>query len=838
MCGCCRGCHTSPRSTSRSPSSSLRAPLLRSGPTPADGPHRPSRRRRPRRQWCLVVMERGGPDLCDDPKYPSYALPILPRRLNLLAELGCLLPLLLDVCLRAVAQGGPRWAGSPRQVCTALLATAALADIIWGYATPIWWWRAAPYLRAGLLMSYSIAVQQQVFLIQRAIPSFSAAAALLLLFILFAAYVATLVFPPGSAEGDAILTDFTEAGWQLLILLTTANYPDVMMPAYTQCRAAALFFAAFVMLGVFFLMNYLLAVIYGSYTAQVKLLKDDAAHNEQQSLDQAFEHLDWERQGFLSRERLGEMLDHLPRATAVGGARLRPPPLGAAPPPRGTSRRVSTAAASELSGAMQRALLFATLDASGDAEIQREEFSHLCLILQLRYRRHDTRSLLQMASPAAGFSRVGTGMRAVVGSTHFDHALDFMLVLSAISLAVDPTVNGQDTDGDGKADTISGLSPAQAFFSALFLGEVLLKALLLPWNKYARSSLNRFDAAISVAAVAVSIAVYLPNGFDNGAAVRAVLSLRLVRLLRLLRKVQAFHAIVGTFFRLLPAATTLLKTLTLLMFIFASIGLHLFGGCITTDTSGIVVSKREAKDLAESDFGQAGYYPNSFNDLPSGMLTLFELSVVNNWFVIADGYVAVRGKLARWFFIAYYLLGVVVALNIVVAFVLDAYTTIEDSAREEQAQHGGLKVGDDDHLVLDAARVTGTDTGLSGEVEVSLDPSVSVSLTESRRKMLAALFTPRADEGGDATPGGTKRPPPPGVARGASWRKLLTQLTFRRPAAAGGEDEDEEDEGSSSKAARRVSFSHAARGLATGQAEAGPSTEPGDKEATPYQKYG
>ena len=52
-------------------------------------------------------------------------------------------------------------------MCTALLATAALADIIWGYATPIWWWRAAPYLRAGLLMSYSIAVQQQAALTQR-----------------------------------------------------------------------------------------------------------------------------------------------------------------------------------------------------------------------------------------------------------------------------------------------------------------------------------------------------------------------------------------------------------------------------------------------------------------------------------------------------------------------------------------------------------------------------------------------------------------------------------------------------------------------------------------------
>ena len=43
-------------------------------------------------------------------------------------------------------------------------------------------------------------------------------------------------------------------------------------------------------------------------------------------------------------------------------------------------------------------------------------------------------------------------------------------------------------------------------------------------------------------------------------------------------------------------------------------------------------------------------------------------------------------------------------------------------------------------------------------------------------------------------------------------------------------------QGGALEAARRVSFSHAARGLATGQAEAGPTTEPEDKEATFYQK--
>ena len=71
------------------------------------------------------------------------------------------------------------------------------------------------------------------------------------------------------------------------------------------------------MFGVFFLMNYLLAVVYGSYTAQVKLLKEDALLRQQAALDAAFDQLDWEGQGVLSRARLGLMLDHLPRATSI-----------------------------------------------------------------------------------------------------------------------------------------------------------------------------------------------------------------------------------------------------------------------------------------------------------------------------------------------------------------------------------------------------------------------------------------------------------------------------------------------------------------------------------------
>ena len=85
---------------------------------------------------------------------------------------------------------------------------------------------------------------------------------------------------------------------------------------------------------------------------------------------------------------------------------------------------------------------------------------------------------------------------------------------------------------------------------------------------------------------------------------------------------------------------------------------------------------------------QANYYANNFNDLTSGFVTCFELLLVNNWFIICDGFVvATDTKWTRIFFVAFYAICVLICLNVVVAFALDAFQDNAESLQtiEEEA---------------------------------------------------------------------------------------------------------------------------------------------------------
>lgn len=63
----------------------------------------------------------------------------------------------------------------------------------------------------------------------------------------------------------------------------------------------------------------------------------------------------------------------------------------------------------------------------------------------------------------------------------------------------------------------------------------------------------------------------------------------------------------------------------------------------------------------------------------SSYITLFILIVVNNWYVIVQMCVDIKGGalMYRVFFIVFYYFGVIIGLNIIIAFAIDMYAAVD-----------------------------------------------------------------------------------------------------------------------------------------------------------------
>ena len=61
--------------------------------------------------------------------------------------------------------------------------------------------------------------------------------------------------------GAEVFPDFEAGAWQLYILATTSNFPDIMMRAYASNRLTFLFFGSFLVVCLWFLLNVVLAVL-------------------------------------------------------------------------------------------------------------------------------------------------------------------------------------------------------------------------------------------------------------------------------------------------------------------------------------------------------------------------------------------------------------------------------------------------------------------------------------------------------------------------------------------------------------------------------------------------
>ena len=164
-------------------------------------------------------------------------------------------------------------------------------------------------LRPLLFVAMSRSVRRSFGSFLLVLPAVSDALLLVLLLLGFFAATGVLLF---SAEGaGSPFESVPRALLNLLVLLTAANFPDVMLPAYQENRLAALFFVAFLILGLFLLTNLILAAVFRKYKAELLASAERARGERKQAMAAAFRLLDLNSNGFVTLQDFSLLLQRV-----------------------------------------------------------------------------------------------------------------------------------------------------------------------------------------------------------------------------------------------------------------------------------------------------------------------------------------------------------------------------------------------------------------------------------------------------------------------------------------------------------------------------------------------
>ncbi|KAK0590419.1 hypothetical protein LWI29_026814 [Acer saccharum] len=515
--------------------------------------------------------------------------------------------------------------------------------------------RIAPYVRVVIFTLNIRHLRDSILILAGMLVTYFHVLALGLLFLLFSSWLAYVMFED-TQQGKILFTSYGTTLYQMFILFTTSNNPDVWIPAYKASRWYSLFFVLYVLLGVYFVTNLILAVVYDSFKDQLAKQVSKMDHMRRSMLEKAFKLIDKDNVGFLDKKQCIQLFEELNKYR--------------------TLPKISTE---------EFELIFDELDDTHDFKINLDEFADLCNAIALRFQKEDCPSCFEYFS-SVYHSSFSKKLKAFVRSPKFGYIISFILIVNLIAVIVETTLDIENSSGQKVWQSV------EFVFGWIYVLEMALKIYSFGFTNYWRDGQNRFDFLVTlVIVIGETITFATPHGlpfFSNGEWIRYLLLARMLRLIRILMHVQRYRAFVATFLTLIPSLMPYLGTIFCVMCIYCSLGVQVFGGIVNAGNS-----KLEQTELAGSD-----YLLFNFNDYPNGMVTLFNLLVMGNWQIWMQSYKELTGT--WWtiiYFVSFYLITVLLLLNLVMAFVLEAFFAeiemeLENSERcEEEDKDGGSK---------------------------------------------------------------------------------------------------------------------------------------------------
>ncbi|XP_034636990.1 voltage-dependent L-type calcium channel subunit alpha-1C isoform X17 [Trachemys scripta elegans] len=254
----------------------------------------------------------------------------------------------------------------------------------------------------------------------------------------------------------------------------------------------------------------------------------------------------------------------------------------------------------------------------------------------------------------------------VVNSTYFEYLMFVLILLNTICLAMQHY--GQSCPFKQAMNILNML------FTGLFTVEMILKLIAFKPKHYFCDAWNTFDALIVVGSI-VDIAITEVNNAEENSRISITFFrlFRVMRLVKLLSRGEGIRTLLWTFIKSFQALPYVALLIVMLFFIYAVIGMQVFGKIALNDTSYINRN-------------------NNFQTFPQAVLLLFRCATGEGWQDImldclpdkkcdpeseptnsTEGDHSCGSSFSIFYFISFYMLCAFLIINLFVAVIMDNF---------------------------------------------------------------------------------------------------------------------------------------------------------------------
>ncbi|XP_060125621.1 two pore channel protein 1 isoform X3 [Zootoca vivipara] len=472
---------------------------------------------------------------------------------------------------------------------------------------------------------YCGAVRRNLRQIFQSLPPFIDILLLLLFFMVIFAILGFYLFSPN--KSDPYFSTLENSLVNLFVLLTTANFPDVMMPSYARSSWSCVFFIVYLSIELYFIMNLLLAVVFDTFNDIEKKKFRSLLLHKRTAIQHAYQLLVSKQRpsGISFKQFDGLMRFYKPRMSA-----------------------------------RDRYLTFKALNQSNTPLVSLKDMYNFYEVVGLKWKAKRNREHWFDDLPRTAFLIFKDTLLAVNG---------LWILVETFMLR----------DGIFSRD----VPWSYIVFLTIYGVEVLLKITGLGPVEYLSSGWNLFDFSVTLFAFLGLLALAL-----NMEPFYFIVVLRPLQLLRLFKLKKRYRNVLDTMFELFPRMASLGLTLLIFYYCFAIIGMEFFSGKLfpnCCNTSTVADSYRWVNHTVgnRTVMEEGYYYLNNFDNVLNSFVTLFELTVVNDWYIIMEGVTSETSHWSRLYFMIFYIVTMVV-MTIIVAFILEAFVFRMNYSRKNQ----------------------------------------------------------------------------------------------------------------------------------------------------------